>query len=494
MDEYSGEYEYGSAMGMMAPGTSMGGSGRSTKGLRWLTLTGLLPIAKQTQAYTEAFYDAQSSNPARDVPMYVGYRVERAEVNGAGEADQLPWKPIDLKQPFAVQKSFRVPVQEVVHGKYVPRQPTRAIPMVFPLPPIMNAKWGSEVAHPPGIPLLSNMSELERRSGSAYGAAYSEDYGTGDLKEGDYETGDLEALKRVLESGGSGGPGSSASPYALGGASYAEDEMMGGMGAEMYGSDGSAMYGSGMYGHANPVGEQVELQLFRFMDFSVEPGKRYRYRVQLLLANPNFQVEARFLETEDLAKQPWVEAQWSDPSGVIAVPRDSMLLLGPVKPPNTINDEPVATVMARTFRIEKGLEMADLFQVVRGQLANLQREEKAPTVAERRADRARRAQGTPEYDGYGDEEMYYSFGDEEYSYGVEMPGMPRRPIPDKKTETEPVSHQTGMLVLDVYGGARLSQNDPTATEPAAKDTMPVSACFCRLVARSRIKSARSSNC
>ncbi|WP_437204275.1 hypothetical protein [Planctomicrobium sp. SH664] len=31
-----------------------------------------------------------------------------------------------------------------------------------------------------------------------------------------------------------------------------------------------------------------ELLLFRFLDFSVEPGKTYRYRVRLVLANPNF--------------------------------------------------------------------------------------------------------------------------------------------------------------------------------------------------------------
>ena len=427
----------------------------SAQGHRWLVLTGLLPIAQQMQAYTEAFHDARSWNPAKDVPMYVGYQVERAEVNGGGEADQLPWKPIDLKRAFAVQKSFRVAAREVVHYKYFPRQPTRAIPMVFPLPPLMNARWGPEVAHPPGIPLSSDVPESERWSEGAYGREFP------DPEAGNYEKGDLEALRRLLEGGGPGGPGSSASRYAGGGMPYG-----GGMETGMPGHPGFAA----------PVGEQVELQLFRFFDFSVEPGKRYRYRVQLLVANPNFRVEARCLETEDLAKQPWVETEWSDPSEVIGVPRDSMLLLGPVKPPRKIDDEPVATVMARTFRIENGLETADLFQVVRGQLANFQRKpvegDKAPTVKQRRdkrrADRTRASRRSRD----GSDEYYG--GAEEYSEDAMMFGMEgmdmessSRPTPDKKTETEQVSHHTDMLVLDMYGGTSLRQNDPAITAPAA---------------------------
>ena len=81
--------------------------------------------------------------------------------------------------------------------------------MVFPLPPIENAKWGSEVAHPPGIPLLSDMPESERRSEDAVG-----------------------------------GPGSSASHYAGGGMPYGGG-MEGGM--------------PGYPGYAAPVGEQAEV-------------------------------------------------------------------------------------------------------------------------------------------------------------------------------------------------------------------------------------------
>jgi len=439
---------------------------RSAKGQRWLVLTGLLPVAKQADAYADVFEDALSFNPARDVPMYVGYQIERAEVGTGGEADQPAWKPIDLKQAFEAWKSFQGARPEVVDYRYVHRPPTIAMPIISPLPPVMNAGWGPEVAHPPEIPLLSDVPESQRRPEVAYG--------------GQMPYGGPLPVTRAIEGGRPSGAGSSAFPNDGGGMPYG--------GAMTY---GPAME-EGMPGYPGsaPAGGQAEFQLFRFLDFSVQPGKRYRYRVKLLLANPNFRVEARLLDSEDLAKQPLLETEWSDPSDVIDVPRDSMLLLGPVKPPRDIDDEPVATVMACTFTIANGLETADLFEVMRGQLADLQKEketverEKMQRRPKRQADRGGRSRrsrsDSDEFDEEGAILDMYGFDEESPSRRSRgrrrrsaMPDMsddymeafPQRQ-PDNKADTEPVSHNTDMLVLDMRG-ARLGRSDPAVTDPAA---------------------------
>ncbi len=42
--------------------------------------------------------------------------------------------------------------------------------------------------------------------------------------------------------------------------------------------------------------QTVPNKLFRFVDFSVEPGKTYQYRIQLWLLNPNFGLKPECLE------------------------------------------------------------------------------------------------------------------------------------------------------------------------------------------------------
>ena len=40
-------------------------------------------------------------------------------------------------------------------------------------------------------------------------------------------------------------------------------------------------------GQGDPAGPKRDYRLFRFIDYTVEPGKQYRYRVKLTLQNPN---------------------------------------------------------------------------------------------------------------------------------------------------------------------------------------------------------------
>ena len=79
--------EGGMGMGMDAPG--------NVKGQRWVVLTGLLPYKKQWLEYGRVFRNAELKDPRRDVPQYIHYQVQRAEVNPRGSAEGR-LKPINV--------------------------------------------------------------------------------------------------------------------------------------------------------------------------------------------------------------------------------------------------------------------------------------------------------------------------------------------------------------------------------------------------------------
>ena len=93
--------------------------------------------------------------------------------------------------------------------------------------------------------------------------------------------------------------------------------MGGGMGGMMGGGEG----GMGM------EMKLPEYRMFRFVDTTVEPGKTYRYRVQISVRNPNFGLPAQYLSQADLADKPILAAKKSEPSPLAHVPDKTGLLV-----------------------------------------------------------------------------------------------------------------------------------------------------------------------
>ena len=58
----------------------------------WAVVVAKVPIKEQVKLYRDAFENARGYNPAADMPQYLGYFVERAEVRGGDEDDELKWE------------------------------------------------------------------------------------------------------------------------------------------------------------------------------------------------------------------------------------------------------------------------------------------------------------------------------------------------------------------------------------------------------------------
>ena len=88
--------------------------------------------------------------------------------------------------------------------------------------------------------------------------------------------------------------------------------------------------------------------LFRFLDFDIEPTKQYCYRVQLVLANPNFGLDLAHLEKPALAQGETRDAPWSKPSTAARFPILDSFLAGETSPVNSEAD-PVMSLAAKIW-------------------------------------------------------------------------------------------------------------------------------------------------
>jgi hypothetical protein len=77
----------------------------------------------------------------------------------------------------------------------------------------------------------------------------------------------------------------------------------------------------------------VPFKLFRFVDFDVEPGHSYQYRVQLVLKNPNFGLASELLAKPDPKPAPYRDTPWSEASRPATVPLDTQIVAEAVDRP-----------------------------------------------------------------------------------------------------------------------------------------------------------------
>jgi hypothetical protein len=114
----------------------------------------------------------------------------------------------------------------------------------------------------------------------------------------------------------------------------------------------------------------VDYYLLRFFDYTVKPGKKYRYRVKLAIADPNYNMPTSTLAPAVLDRQARsakanhgrkpifrIAEAWSDPSPIVGIPIRGSIRLADVKVPSAekFNDEPSVGLLIEAFALdEKG--------------------------------------------------------------------------------------------------------------------------------------------
>lgn len=345
------------------PAARMGGS--ETRGQRWIVLTALVPIEKQISAFEELKNAGPhgSFDPNRDSPDYPGYWVERLELTSPGDAANPDWTKAEKVLSKTVMdktvKQWQSVSPDVVSPAYLVEG------LAFPLGPRTDAPWGKSVAHPDEIPVLENegaggMGAAGRAGVRMPGGMRMPGMGMPGMGMPGMPMPGMPmpgvGRTRVPRGGGMGMPG------VAGGAATADPKNPFGAG------DAATEENAANTNLAEEVKEPTHL-LFRYFDFNVSPGKRYIYRVQLALTNPNYKLRPALLKDPKLANPPILQTKWSEPSPVIAVPTDSRILAVSVKPARASVD-PSGKIVVTKWSKKKGIEAWEEFPVVRGLLAN----------------------------------------------------------------------------------------------------------------------------
>jgi hypothetical protein len=129
------------------------------------------------------------------------------------------------------------------------------------------------------------------------------------------------------------------------------------------------MGGGGLYGRGagnRTLHKSVNEWLLRFIDFNVQPGKKYKYRVRLVMDDPNNPNQNSHLLGKDLDPTvlnrlrdsnksngkkglltTFLKTKWSAPSLTIGIPLPGSVRLASAKPltGNLFNEEPSATLL-----------------------------------------------------------------------------------------------------------------------------------------------------
>ena len=94
------------------------------------------------------------------------------------------------------------------------------------------------------------------------------------------------------------------------------------------------MAGGGMQSGGATVGANAAgtLMLFRYLDFDVNPGEAYRYRVKLEFANPNYLVSTDQVKEASVAENETRTTAWSEPSAPVVVKADTNTFLADIEP------------------------------------------------------------------------------------------------------------------------------------------------------------------
>jgi len=390
----------------------------------WAIVTAKVPIREQLKLYQDAFEKAKLGfDPQRDFPAYRGYIIQRSEVIRGKDLD---WKPVATYDGQRASITGNKPIsgsrgggvsQQVMEGLYAAATASWAgmLPdvidprffdynLTFPLPPLVGRDFGKEGTHP-DIPLIQDTPPLEQELTTPLPgtvppqqqppASDENTFASATTAQGAYPGGPMGGPGGMRGEMGMGGPG--GRPMGPGG-------MMMGMGRPM----GMGMPGgpeSGMMGGARNMGgapsgagtqrtslpKGLDYLLLRFVDFTVEPGKKYKYRVTLVLTDPNanqmlpdgvFASEVLDRRSKEKAANKGKRLdfrkieKWSDPSPTVGIPLSGDVRLVDVKPfaPERINDEPVAKLLVQSFDIdEKGnaIQAANEKELRRGFVANM---------------------------------------------------------------------------------------------------------------------------
>jgi hypothetical protein len=272
-------------------------------GFRYVAVRGIFPLKEQVDKLAQALRESSYAK-ASDMFELIDFELERQAAAAGPDPWSEPWKKVDVKYALKVLKNVDDFDSEVVDSGL-----TDAV-ITMPLPRRVAGFWGNRASHPRIAELSEEQREeqrlLEEKILAEYRKKLEEQQKTQPIQKGGF-AGQIENVREIRKDvlGGAGG-----------------QQLLQKIRQDTKATSASASL--------TIVGR---LLLFRFFDFTVEPGNAYRYRVRLVVRNPNFQRPIEQLMDKDYALGETRTTTWSQPSDVAVVERDVEYYITAVNPP-----------------------------------------------------------------------------------------------------------------------------------------------------------------
>ncbi|HIN94356.1 MAG TPA: hypothetical protein EYN03_01825 [Planctomycetes bacterium] len=353
-----------------------------------IAVVALAPYKKQFDQYKEVFGSAVSYDRRRDKPAFLSFMAERVDVSDDPnrEFQENEWQPVKSSNHYIVKE---VPQWNgTATDTYVPSDHLDE-QIVMPCPPIMMRDLKQFMWHPK-LPLRGQAARVEDQLAATETAERKEEE---DLIPG------MAAARKKNNAGTSldgGGPGMAPGMDP----GMGDDEM----GMDDMGMEG--MMGDMMGGGGESFLEEeipVDYKLVRFYDFDVQPGHSYRYRIRLILEDPNNpnitsgreltvhtspelhtledDVRLRLRNLNDEKNRKFFRySPWSDPTPTVHFPQPEQVLVNTVQAPK-INihenhkftvEEPKGVVKTIVWDEKRAVDVPIDRVVLRGSILNFQ--------------------------------------------------------------------------------------------------------------------------
>ncbi|REK17212.1 MAG: hypothetical protein DWQ37_07020 [Planctomycetota bacterium] len=240
----------------------------------WAVVTAVVPYEQQREAFAAALANAVGYSEDQDRPEYLMPVLQRTDVNPS-QPDQVDWKDVPVAKDF--EKSWAGgSKQELADSEFVHAE------LTGPLGPLVVGDWGEEVLHPKVL-----------RVGQRRPAA-----------EAEPEAAEAE-------------PEEPAEPSRFGVRSPRREAPRKPAADNKNTKKGAV--------------EPAPHRLVRVFDYTVEPGKYYRYRLIVALRNPNAGKMPHTLEDPAYATKSVLVAEPTPPTEVVRIPHGHGVLAGPVE-------------------------------------------------------------------------------------------------------------------------------------------------------------------
>ncbi len=309
------------------------------KGYRWVAITGVLDHEKMRANYREAL-----KNPAVAHPNYLRLDLQRQTLQTDGSWTE--WQNVDA------DANLRILDNLPEHDEELAPDNARPDTLVDPLPFLKAGLW--EKVH------IASLVPKEKKD-----VPKSQIGGMG--RGMGMMTGDSADMMERMTGGGRMGGGNMADMMK---------KMSGGRGMMTGAGGAGGMLGGGASESVGDYWKSEEKRvMIRALDFTVEPDNTYRYRVRIVVANPNYKRED--INHDVNAKVKELKGPWSEETDPVAMPPDVMpYAMGTMA--GGINSDTKVRFQVVRFNLADGVTVPRFFESPPGEIIGEPRTAEVP--------------------------------------------------------------------------------------------------------------------